>query len=76
MFDTYESLDQLSEQERAALRQVNADAITRIDALHQELTQLSDAAGLSNDTTVDYIVGYLHLALEHAKRLRYRLDHE
>jgi hypothetical protein len=76
MFDAYESLDKLSQQERAALRQVNADAITRIEALHQELTQLSDDAGLSNDTTVDYIAGYLQLALEHAKRLRYRLEHE
>jgi len=76
MFDTYESIDKLSDQERAALRQVNADAIARIEALHQELTQLYQAAGISEDTAADYVVGYLDVALDYAERLRYHLEHK
>lgn len=57
----------------ALLKQANAQFITRTQALYDEQRALALAAGLDGDTTCE-MLGWISVALDHARRLQYDLE--
>ncbi len=70
----YEVLETLSPAQRDALQQINAQYLTRIQALYDEFHAQALAAGLDDDTATE-LVGWQSVALDYAQRLQYDLEH-
>ncbi len=69
-----EYLATLTPAQREALKTLNAQYLARVQTLHDDFYAQAQAAGLDCDTATE-LVGWQQVALDHAHRLQYDLEH-
>jgi hypothetical protein len=70
----YDYVETLTPKQRAALKTLNAQYLVQLQALYDAIFAQALAAGLDNDTATE-LVGWQRVALDHAQRLQYDLEH-
>jgi len=77
MFDKsqLESLNELNHTQWRALERINQAMMRRAQSLFDELVAEGQDAGLDGDTVLDYVAGWLQVAVDDGQRLAYHLKH-
>jgi hypothetical protein len=70
----FQYVETLTPKLREALKTVNAHFITRTQILYDEQYKLALASGLDSDTICE-MLGWISVALDHARKLQYDLEH-